>query len=152
MQTTSRIPRPHSLPRSPPPSPPILCNPSLRGESHIPSPSPHPDPQELVVPTFDGQNRQSLGFTERCQLPQAIPRFHLERKLHQRKPILRSGQRRQGLPISVFCWAEGGRYDHQRMPRHLPMPVRADFREGDEDSNFSVFRVRRFTEWPGPLH
>ena len=29
--------------------------------------------------------------------------------------------------------------------------VRADFWEGDEDSNFSVFRVRRFTEWPGPL-
>ena len=27
-----------------------------------------------------------------------------------------------------------------------------DFREGDEDSNFSVFRVRRFTESPGPLH
>ena len=30
--------------------------------------------------------------------------------------------------------------------------VRADFREGDEDSNFSIFRVRRFTEWPEPLH
>ena len=30
--------------------------------------------------------------------------------------------------------------------------LRAGFREGDEDSNFSVFRVRRFTEWPGPLH
>ena len=30
--------------------------------------------------------------------------------------------------------------------------VRADFWEGDEDSNFSVFRVRRFTEWPRPLH
>ena len=30
--------------------------------------------------------------------------------------------------------------------------VRADFREGDEDSNFSVFRVRRFSEWPEPLH
>ena len=29
--------------------------------------------------------------------------------------------------------------------------IRADFREGDEDSNFSVFRVRRFTEWPGAL-
>ena len=28
----------------------------------------------------------------------------------------------------------------------------SDFRKGDEDSNFSVFRVRRFTEWPGPLH
>ena len=26
------------------------------------------------------------------------------------------------------------------------------FREGDEDSNFSVFRVRRFSEWPKPLH
>ena len=30
--------------------------------------------------------------------------------------------------------------------------IRADFREGDEDSNFSVFRVRRFSEWPEPLH
>ena len=30
--------------------------------------------------------------------------------------------------------------------------VGADFREGDKDSNFSVFRVRQFTEWPGPLH
>ena len=30
-------------------------------------------------------------------------------------------------------------------------PIRADFREGDEDSNFSVFRVRRFSEWPEPL-
>ena len=30
--------------------------------------------------------------------------------------------------------------------------VRADFRERDEDSNFSVFRVRRFSEWPEPLH
>ena len=29
---------------------------------------------------------------------------------------------------------------------------RADFWEGDEDSNFSLFRVQRFTEWPGPLH
>ena len=30
--------------------------------------------------------------------------------------------------------------------------LRADFWEGDEDSNFSVFRVRRFSEWPEPLH
>ena len=30
--------------------------------------------------------------------------------------------------------------------------VRADFRAGDEDSNLSVFRVRWFTESPGPLH
>ena len=30
--------------------------------------------------------------------------------------------------------------------------LRAGFREGDEDSNFSVFRVRWFTESPGPLH
>ena len=28
----------------------------------------------------------------------------------------------------------------------------ADFWEVDLDSNFSVFGVRRFTEWPGPLH
>ena len=30
--------------------------------------------------------------------------------------------------------------------------IGTDFREGDEGSNFSVFRVRRFTESPGPLH
>ena len=30
--------------------------------------------------------------------------------------------------------------------------IRADFREGDEDSNFALFRVRRSTESPGPLH
>ena len=30
--------------------------------------------------------------------------------------------------------------------------IRADFREGDEDSNFSIFRVRHFSEWPEPLH
>ena len=29
---------------------------------------------------------------------------------------------------------------------------RDDFWEVDLDSNFLVFRVRRFTEWPGPLH
>ena len=28
----------------------------------------------------------------------------------------------------------------------------ADFWEVDEDSNFSVFRVQRFTERPRPLH
>ena len=33
-----------------------------------------------------------------------------------------------------------------------PYSVRANFWEGDEDSNFSVFRVRRFTESPEPLH
>ena len=30
--------------------------------------------------------------------------------------------------------------------------LRANFREGDEDSNLSIFRVRRFSEWPEPLH
>ena len=30
--------------------------------------------------------------------------------------------------------------------------VRADFREGNEDSNFSVFRPWRFSGWPGALH
>ena len=28
--------------------------------------------------------------------------------------------------------------------------IRADFRKGDEDGNFSVFRVWQFTERPGP--
>ena len=39
-----------------------------------------------------------------------------------------------------------------RCPQNRLSIIRADFREGDEDSNFSVFRVRRFSEWPEPLH
>ena len=39
--------------------------------------------------TLDGQNRQSLVFSERGQLSQAIPQFHVERILHQRTPIAR---------------------------------------------------------------
>ena len=30
--------------------------------------------------------------------------------------------------------------------------LRADFWEVDLDRNFSIFGVRRFTEWPRPLH
>ena len=39
-------------------------------------------------------------------------------------------------------------------PSHVEkaLSISADCREGDEDSNFSVFRIRGFTEWPGPLH
>ena len=34
-------------------------------------------------------NRQSLVFSERGQLSQAIPQAHVERILHQRTPIAR---------------------------------------------------------------
>ena len=39
---------------------------------------------------------------------------------------------------------------HRSQPREGQR--RADFREGDGDSNFSVERVWRFSEWPEPLH
>ena len=35
---------------------------------------------------------------------------------------------------------------------HDKFVPRADLHEGDGDNNFSVFRVRWFTEWPGSLH
>ena len=34
-------------------------------------------------------NRQSLVFSERGQLSQAVPQFHVERMLHERTPIVR---------------------------------------------------------------
>ena len=34
-------------------------------------------------------NRQSLVFSERGQLSQAIPQFHMERMLHEQTPIAR---------------------------------------------------------------
>ena len=52
-------------------------------------------------------NRQSLVFSERSQLLQAIPQFHVERILHQRtanREIRIATQRMHGLrgPSSVF--------------------------------------------------
>ena len=44
----------------------------------------------------------------------------------------------------AFLWGYGA-----CLSRNL---IRDDFREGDEDNNFSVFRVRQFTESPEPLH
>ena len=51
--------------------------------------------------------------------------------------------------------SNSGKFPETLSERFLEFPLRvlrADFREGDEDSNFSVFRVRRFTGWPKPLH
>ena len=45
-----------------------------------------------------------------------------------------------------LCLPPNG-YQNKRPPK-----LGAYFREGDEDSNFSLFRVRRLTESPGPLH
>ena len=75
---------------SPPaPSPP----PPLLGET----PFPHGkkirnvDQDSLMgtILNFDGPNRQSLVFSERGQLSQAIPQVHVEWILHQRTPIAR---------------------------------------------------------------
>ena len=48
-------------------------------------------PASVMLVILDGQigNRQWLTFSERSQLWQAIPQFHVERILHQRTPIAR---------------------------------------------------------------
>ena len=60
-------------------------------------------------------NRQSLVFSERCQLSQAIPQVHGERILHQRTPIARFESQRNERRVyegqTVFF---SGRYDRQR--------------------------------------
>ena len=50
-----------------------------------------------------------------------------------------------------FAWKTPTPPSSLRNP-NVNLCVRADFREGEEDSNFSIFRVRRFSEWPEPLH
>ena len=54
----------------------------------------------------------------------------------------------------LFVWTHAPRPQHNQAGgcEMLAAILRADFREGDEDSNFSILRVRRFTEWPGPLY
>ena len=65
-------------------------------------------------------------------------------------------------PVLIRPSAQNARTTHQeRKARGEPsrfvgnkgnILIGADFQEGEEDSNFSVFRVQRFTEWPEPLH
>ena len=57
-----------------------------------------------------------------------------------------TSSKRAGKNSGVFGTRGGAFYQGQKKV------LRADFREGDEDSNFSVFRVQRFSEWPEPLH
>ena len=38
---------------------------------------------ECCVAVSDGQNRQSIAFSERGQLSQAIPQFHVERMFNE---------------------------------------------------------------------
>ena len=59
-------------------------------------------------------------------------------------------------------WSGGSQTNHficlfvvqpeRRCSTRLQLSIGADFWEVDLDSNFSIFGVRRFTEWPGPLH
>ena len=51
-----------------------------------------------------------------------------------------------GPSLSLSCRAGSPKPVLYEVGRFL----RADFREGDEESNFSVFRVLRFFEWPRP--
>ena len=60
-------------------------------------------------------NRQSLVFSERGQLSQAIPQFHVERVLHQRMPIARFESQPNECRIyedQILCF--GGRYELQQ--------------------------------------
>ena len=69
------------------------------------------------LPNLDGPNRQSLVFSERGQLSQAIQQVHMERILHQRTPIARFESQRTanaGSTRRKFCVFRG-RYDRQRM-------------------------------------
>ena len=59
-------------------------------------------------------NRQSLAFSERGQLSQAIPQFHVERMLNKRTPIARSESRHNEHRVcedQFLCFR--GRYDRQ---------------------------------------
>ena len=54
--------------------------------------------------------------------------------------------------LIVGARAELLRNGQNKGPQLAQSMLRADFREGDEDSNFSIFRVWRFSEGPKPLH
>ena len=54
-------------------------------------------------------NRQSLAFSARNQLSQAIPQFHVERRPHQRMPIARFESQRNERRVyedQILCFQE----------------------------------------------
>ena len=62
-------------------------------------------------------NRQSLVFNERGQLSQPIPQFHVERMLHQWKPIARfESQRneRRAYGGQILCVFGGDMSSNER--------------------------------------
>ena len=68
-----------------------------------------------MVFALDGQNCQSLAFSERGQLSQAILHFHVERMWNERAPIARFETRhnkRRVCEDEFLCFR--GTYDRQR--------------------------------------
>ena len=65
---------------------------------------------------LDGQNRQSLAFSERGQLSQAIPQSHVEQMLNEWTPIVRfeRGTTNAGSVRTNFCVFEGDMTANER--------------------------------------
>ena len=63
-------------------------------------------------------------------------------------PPSREGGGGKGGP----CGGKRGRVCCKGVGEGGGLTLRADLREGEEDSNFSSFRFQRFSEWPEPLH
>ena len=83
-------------------------------------------------------NRQSLVFSERGQLSQAIPQVHVERMLHESTPIARfeSQHNKRGVYEDNFlCF--GGGYDRQRT---LVIPIAALTLASDSAITIARFR------------
>ena len=87
-------------------------------------------------------NRQSLAFSERGQLSQAIPQFHVERMLNERTTIARSESQHNECKVcenDFLCF--GGRYDCQRT---LAMRIAATTLASDSAITIARFRPSKF--------
>ena len=83
-------------------------------------------------------NRQSLVFSERSQLSQAIPQFHVERILHEWTPIARfESQRNEPRAYEDQIRCLGGRYELQRT-----LATRIAARTLASDSAITIARFR----------
>ena len=88
-------------------------------------------------------NRQSLAFSERGQLSQAILQFHVEQVLHQWTPIARfESQRneRRAYEDQILCF--GGRYELQRT---LAIRIAAITLASDSAITIARFGPSKFT-------
>ena len=108
----------------------------------------------LISPTDLVENFLRFRLTDLKLLPAGNFTSTLEHTVHRTlrtTPLSQESDKpyqNEVLGLFLAMDMRGQSWDAHSLSSLRGQYLRADFREGDEDSNFSVFRVQQFSEWP----